>query len=198
VEVVAETGPGVYRAFNDGIQRFLGKRGDNYAWFLGSGDLVLANEDEMSVRTGRRFSVICGRVEGDETAIRWTQTDNRGAHIGRLPHHQAMIYSARLQKKMYFDERFEIYADVLQRVANLNGKDDVGIVDNRLAKIAPPGVSGVQDLAQVRRHIAERLRLSWSLYADYRQFALAARYLGGTGNVLRRWLRHRQKGPSEN
>jgi hypothetical protein len=195
---VAETGSGVYRAFNDGIQRFLGKIGDNCAWFLGSGDLVLANEDEMSARTGRRFSVICGRVEGDETAIRWSRSERGGAHIGRLPHHQAMIYSARLQEKMYFDERFEIYADVLQRVVNLNGKSDVGIVDKRLAKVAPPGVSGVHDLAHVRRHLEERLRLSWSLCADHRQYALAARYLGGAGNVLRRWLRHRPKGSSDN
>jgi hypothetical protein len=191
VDVVLESGSGVYPAYNDGLLRLLADHARGYVLFLGAGDVLSAGLDVLQPALVDLPDVACFRVDGDPTALApCPPVPHAPRRFARLPHHQGMLFHTRLGHRLLLPEQYPIYADVLQRVRVLATASSIAVSNACLVGVAPAGASGVRDLRSVSRHSAERLRLATTLLFGLRQPKLAARYTFGIGRVLRRWRSH--------
>lgn len=182
--LLAETGKGVYPAFNNGLDALKGATG--YVIFLGAGDCLNSPEPPLCDAMAADVSLVCLPTGGDPATLRRFPAQPWGL-LTCLPNSQGCVFNLKLGAKLIYQERFAIYDDVLQRIAILQSEPHTRLDCAPIVTIDGHGVSGVQTPGKILRHFSERRALFLPILR-LRQPLLATKYLIGSLKDIVRYV----------
>lgn len=191
IRFILERGRGVYACFNQSVGEI--QHNDGYVLFIGVGDRVLGGGTQLAEALAQRPGVIAAgiiRPDGTSHALRQPEylLRQNAWLLGRLPHHQSMLYRLDIARGIPFPMQYKIYGDVIQRAKALRAAPWTS-VDIPLVEAAAAGISSYNNLRRVWLHISERFMLAIPLVLMGEPL-LAFRYVAGSGKVLAAALRN--------